>query len=429
MKRAAIFGIIVIMGMALVGLLAIQLYWIRSASTVKEAGFRRSVNDAMVRVVYKLEQFEKRKAAVDNPVAGGLVNVQKHLNYTDFITEKQLDSIISLELNIRGIDTRFYYGIYSPEKTYFLMEKALGYRNELIGRGYAFPLFATDILSAPEYLLIWFPYEKPFLLTELWGMLLVSIILIVVIVYAFSYTISMLFRQKRISDMKTDFINNMTHEFKTPLSTISLACEALMDTDIQITEINPATYISMIRQENQRLAVLSDRILQAALMEKGQLKLHTSRVDLHIIIRDAIKNIRIQVEIKDGVIVTDLRANPSWIEGDAVHLTNLVYNLLDNANKYSQKKPLIRIQTMHNSSGIILSVEDNGIGISKNEQKRIFERLYRISSGNIHNVKGFGLGLSYVKAIVDEHHGKITVESEPDKGSIFTIFLPNKIKD
>jgi len=428
MNRKVLLGIIIIMTIALIGLLGIQLYWIRSASSVKEASFRRSVNEAMAKVVYKLERLEKRRAAEISPF-GGMLSFNRHLDYSLFITTHEMDSLISLELNIRGVDTRYQFGIYKPEQDIFLMEKSSEFRKQLIQNGYAFPLFSYDMFTTPEYLLIFFPYERQFLLTELWGMLLISIVLIVVIVYTFSYTITVLIRQKKLSDMKTDFINNMTHEFKTPISTIALACEALGDKEIPKSESFYNSYIDMIGEENNRLAILSERILQTAVLDKGDLKMQKESIDLHDIIRDVIKSIRVQVEIKDGVIYSNLKAKPARIEGDKVHLTNLVYNLLDNANKYTPRKPVIRVRTESDNQGITLIVKDNGIGISKQEQKKVFDKLYRIPTGNVHDVRGFGLGLSYVKAIVGEHKGKIAIDSEMNKGTIFTVFLPYKIPE
>jgi two-component system phosphate regulon sensor histidine kinase PhoR len=405
-----------------------QLYWIRSASSIKEASFKRSVYEAMAKVVMKLELLEKRKAS-QAPQYGEMLNVGPHLDYEEFITPDGLDSIITLELTRRGIDTRFEFGIYKPETQEFLVQKTGNYQKQLIQKGYAYSLFSSDIFSPPEYLLVWFPNERQFLLTELWGMLLISIILIVIIVYSFAWTLASLIRQKKLSEMKNDFINNMTHEFKTPISTISLACEALSDGDIKKDETFYSRYISMIREENSRLALLSEKILQSAVIEKGQLKMKKEMVDLHSVIREVIRNIKIQVEIKDGIIFTELRANPAQLEGDKIHLTNLVYNLLDNANKYSPRKPVIRIQTENAEKGLVFSIEDNGIGISKTDQKKVFEKLYRVHTGDIHGVRGFGLGLSYVKAIVEEHCGKITITSEMNQGSKFSVYLPYRIPE
>jgi two-component system phosphate regulon sensor histidine kinase PhoR len=180
----------------------------------------------------------------------------------------------------------------------------------------------------------------------------------------------------------------------------------------------------MILEENKRLAGMAEKILQTAVIDSGELKMKRELINIHDIIHDVVKNIRIQVEIKDGIIIKSFYASNPRIEGDKVHVTNLIYNLLDNANKYSPKKPLIRISTENSSNGIQITIEDNGIGISKSEQKKIFDKLYRVPTGNIHDVRGFGLGLSYVKAIVGEHHGKINIESEVNKGSKFKVFLP-----
>jgi len=423
MNRKIIIFTIIVMTIALIGLMGIQIYWITNASAVKEAAFQRTVTDLLTKVVSKVEKMEKRKASETNPNQG-MINFNRHLHYELFVTERQLDSLILQELNTHGIDTRFEFGIYNPERDLFLVEKDSTLRKSLIERGSAARLFISDMFTSPEYLLVYFPNERQFLLTELWGMLLISIILIIVIVYSFTYTITTIFRQKKLSEMKNDFINNMTHEFKTPISTISLACEALTETGIKRSQEFTESYINIILEENKRLATMAEKILQTAVIEKGQLKMKRERIDLHEVITDVIKNIRIQVEIKDGIIRKQCKATNPVIIGDKVHLTNLVYNLLDNANKYSPKKPVIIVKTENTSNGIILTIEDNGIGISKGEQKKIFDKLYRVPTGNIQDVRGFGLGLSYVKAIVEEHHGRISVESEINKGTKFKIFLP-----
>ncbi len=428
MNRRVIIFTIIAMTIALTGLMGIQFYWIRSASAIKEANFRRSVNEAMVKVVQKVERMERTKALAMNPFES-VLNFKQHLPYDSILTLTELDSLIGLQLNIRGVDTRYEFCIYKPERQEFLMERTPSFRKDLIEKGNAYVLFQADIYTSPEYLLIYFPREKQFLLTELWGMLLISIILIIVIVTSFMYTIATIFRQKRLSEIKNDFINNMTHEFKTPISTISLACEALSDKDLRSSGEFLDSYLSMIQEENKRLAGMAEKILQTAVIDKGELKMKRELIDLHEIITDVIKNLKIQVEIKDGEIKRRLKASKSQIEGDKVHVTNLVYNLLDNANKYSPKRPMIRISTENVNNGIAMTIEDNGIGISKNEQKKIFDKLYRVPTGNIHEVRGFGLGLSYVKAIVEEHHGKISIESEANKGSKFRVFLPFVIKE
>ena len=260
----------------------------------------------------------------------------------------------------------------------------------------------------------------------MWGLLLISAIFIIIIILSFIFTITTIFRQKKLSELKSDLINNMTHEFKTPISTISLACEALIDKDIKKSETVYNNYINIINEENKRLEGMAEKILQSATLEKGQLVLKKEWINVHKVILDAIKNINLQVEKKNGNIYTDLRAETCIIDGDKVHITNVIYNLLDNANKYTLENPEILISTRNVNSGIKISIQDNGIGISKANQKKIFEKLYRVPSGNIHNFSGFGLGLSYVKAVVEKHSGTITLESEIKYGTKFNIFLPVK---
>jgi two-component system phosphate regulon sensor histidine kinase PhoR len=224
--------------------------------------------------------------------------------------------------------------------------------------------------------------------------------------------------------MKNDFVNNMTHEFKTPISTIGLACEALRDKDIQKSDGLYSTYISMIDEENKRLGTMAEQILQSAVIEKGQLTLKLETIDIHDIIEESVATKSLQANKKNGKIITNLNAIDHRFMGDRIHLTNVVLNLLDNAIKYSEDDLLIEVSSRNIPNAFELSVKDNGIGISSANQKRIFEKLYRVPTGNIHNVKGFGLGLNYVKAIVEQHSGTIHLESELKKGTTFYIRLP-----
>jgi two-component system phosphate regulon sensor histidine kinase PhoR len=260
-------------------------------------------------------------------------------------------------------------------------------------------------------------------------MMAVSFLLVIVIIAAFSYSVFTIIRQRKLSELKNDFINNMTHEFKTPISTISLACQALSDKDIPRSNEMYADYINIIGDENHRLGEMAEKILQTATLEKGNLHLRPEAIDMHVLIADAIHKIAIQIEIRDGVINQSLKAQYPLIKADKVHLSNVIFNLLDNANKYSPRKPNITVSTADAENGIYISVHDKGMGISKANLKRIFEKLYRVPTGDVHNVKGFGLGLSYVKFIVEKHGGTISVDSEPGKGSTFTIFLPYVIPE
>jgi two-component system phosphate regulon sensor histidine kinase PhoR len=224
--------------------------------------------------------------------------------------------------------------------------------------------------------------------------------------------------------MKNDFINNMTHEFKTPVSTVSLACQALSDADIEKTPDLYESYIAIINQENTRLGHMAEKILKTAIIDKGQLKAKKQLIDINEVINESIQNFKFQVETRDGSLKTDFDNSIQEIRADQELISDLVINLVENANKYSPKNPQIIVSTKLVNNFLQISVKDNGIGISKANQQKIFEKLYRVPTGNVHDVKGFGLGLSYVKAIVEAHKGKIEVISQLKKGSEFIVYLP-----
>jgi len=469
MNQKGFIFIIILITVALIGLMVIQSYWIKNAITVKEANFVRDVNEAVSQVVYKLEKIEAasriqskidymqqrqqwlesidslnqafingtsqfsdpwaynrflQKSVLAQDVLESMVYDNSNVPVENRINANILDSLISSALVFKGINTLFEFGIFSPVRNFMPIQKTGKYPKELLNEGFSFALFPSDMYSSPDYLMVFFPNEKRFLITQLWRTLSVSIVFIIIIILSFAYTVITILKQRKISELKNDFINNMTHEFKTPISTISLACEALGDKDIIKSESLYENYISVINEENKRLGGMAERILQSASLEKGQIILKHEEVDVHDIITESIKNIQLQAEKKGGLISTDFKAESFKISVDKIHFTNVIFNLLDNANKYTPVSPEINIMTENSYSGILISIQDNGTGISKTNQKKIFEKLYRIPTGNIHNVKGFGLGLSYVKAIVERHGGKITLESELNKGTKFIIYLP-----
>lgn len=255
-------------------------------------------------------------------------------------------------------------------------------------------------------------------------MLMVSGMVIIILMFSFYYFIATIVRQKKLSTIKNDFISNMTHEFKTPISTISLASEMLGDDSVVKTPEKQARFLKMIKDENKRLSVLVESILQTAILDKGEFKLKLNELDLHEIINTAINNTHLLIDQRGGKITTMLNATKTKFQADRVHLTNIVFNLIDNAVKYSKDCPEISLSTENTEAGINIYIKDNGIGISKENQRKIFDKFYRVPTGNVHNVKGFGLGLSYVQAVVQKHGGEISVQSELGKGSTFKVYLP-----
>ena len=513
MKKQLLIVLIVIMSVAMSVFIGIQVYWIKNALQLREANFRRSIDDAVNAALLKMETIELSRRTTsgtlqllsidtnniqqnlqslqdggnsesegiqmpqqtgptgetismekkiqaqakesakseyklpptisENLSEGATLRKQMMLNYMMNQTlgdegvkdiEKKIsvgfiDTLLRQEFSNKGISINFEFGVFSPDRNIIVLEKTGKYHDELLFKGFSFPLFVGSGISTRDFLIIYFPEQTKYNLKSLWGMMMVSLLLVLVIIAAFSYSVFTIIRQRKLSELKNDFINNMTHEFKTPISTISLACQALSDNDIPRSTEMYNDYIQIIGDENHRLGEMAEKILQTAILEKGNLHLRAEAIDVHELIADAIHKIAIQIEIRDGIITQSLKAEHPVIKADKVHLSNVIFNLLDNANKYSPRKPQIMVSTSDAENGVYINVHDKGMGISKANLKRIFEKLYRVPTGDVHNVKGFGLGLSYVKFIVEKHGGTISVESEPGKGSIFTMFLPYVIPE
>jgi two-component system phosphate regulon sensor histidine kinase PhoR len=257
-------------------------------------------------------------------------------------------------------------------------------------------------------------------------MIVSAIFFTLMIIAAFYVTVSALLRQKKLSEIKNDFINNMTHEFKTPLATISLAVDALRNEKVVADSEKSGYFTGIIKEENKRMNKQVETILQASLLDRQEQQLNLKSLHAHHIIREALENVRLQLEGKGGSSELQLNARTDLIEADEVHFMNLITNLIDNAIKYSRENLLIRISTHSTTRMLVIRIEDNGIGMTKETQRRIFEKFYRAHTGNLHNVKGFGLGLSYVKTIVEAHQGKIKVDSTIGKGTTFTLEFPLK---
>lgn len=283
----------------------------------------------------------------------------------------------------------------------------------------------TDIEGSSNFdLLVSFPKKKRFLVQSILGLALLSLLFTLIIVVAYSGAIYQLIKQKQISEIKTDFINNMTHEFKTPIATINLAVEAIKNPKIIGDQEKVIRYLQMIRDENKRMHAQVENVLRISKLEKNQLDISKDRVDAHDIIQDAITHVELIVADKGGYVNTHLEAERSEVLANEMHFTNVIVNMLDNAIKYSPEAPKIDVYTEKAKNYIIIQVKDQGAGMSKAVLKRVFEKFYREHTGDIHNVKGHGLGLAYVKKIVDDHQGEVYAESEKGKGTTFYIKLP-----
>ena len=286
-------------------------------------------------------------------------------------------------------------------------------------------LFQNDYGGAkPNYLNVFFPHRKEYLIKQTGLTIIPTIVLTGLLIGIFVYAIMVIFRQKKLSNIKNDFINNMTHELKTPISTISLASQMLEDGSISNTPTMISHVSKVINQESKRLSFQVEKVLQMAVFNEGRLKLKLREFDVNKMIDTVANNFGLRVNNKNGTLKTEILADRTFIKGDEVHLTNVVFNLLDNAMKYSSDNPEITVGTYNKKDQLVVTVQDNGIGIPKEHQSNIFDRFYRVPTGNVHDVKGFGLGLSYVKKIIDLHNGTIKVESAVNRGTKFKIYFP-----
>ena len=461
------------MTLSLVGVGLIQYFWIMKAVALDEKNFNDKVTIALNNVKKKMTSDAETLAATQYYEGQGLqapldlVNeaivpgkkVDEHKqsleqrlkdlefrnanmkpdDLLDNIDKDLLDKYLKAELETKDIDLHYEYGVYSNKyRSYFIENGSytatigdttkssnVAAMNPLSKAEFKIALF-DDELTSPGHLQIYFPGKKRFIWSSVIGILLSSVVFTGLILFCFAYTIYVIFHQKKVSEMKTDFINNMTHEFKTPIATISLASDSILSPIILENKEKVTRFINIIKQENKRMLSQVEKVLQMAQIEKENVELKFNPMNLHEVIQDAVVNAELKVQAKGGHIVINLLAQKPVIQADVTHISSIINNLLDNAEKYTPENPQITVSTADVKGGIEFSVSDNGIGMSKDVLKYIFEKFYRVHTGNLHDVKGFGLGLSYVKAMVDAHQGKVAVKSELGKGSIFTVFLPEK---
>ncbi len=374
--------------------------------------------DTIEKIVYKLDLIEK-----------ALEDMSKHdRSIRERLDTAQLEFMLASSLRANDVTHGFEFGILreSPDSMIFAKTMLAGAipSPALFASEFRTRLFPNDVSATANQLVVRFPDYKPAWILTFSPVLVSSGAFMLLIMGCFGFTMFTLVKQKKLSDMKTDFINNMTHELKTPIATISIASEALKEPLVRSDANRVERFVGVIHDENKRLAQHVEKVLQAALMERGELKLNIVQTNLHQLVEKTVKSLALQIEQRCGRLVCNLEALYPCIHADEQHVTNVIFNLIDNANKYSPNAPQITVFTRNIGDSIILSVADNGIGMSKEAQKHIFEKFYRVPTGNLHDVKGFGLGLSYVHSIVTAHGGTIAVDSEFGTGSRFEVMLP-----
>jgi len=381
-------------------------------------------SDQLNQDIAKLRDRLKTKKAFLGDIVKSLIEVNLDQAIDERIDPRVVDSLLLLSLRKHGLDLNYQIGVFDEQgKMVFGNDR---HEEKLRASTVRAQLFPSDIIQVPYFLHLYFPNQGSYIFNSLFNLLLISLILLSALVWTSYSSVRTISFQKKNSEIKNDFINNMTHELKTPISTISLACEALKDPELGKLESVKNRYLGIINAENKRLGLLVEEVLQSAVLDKGDFKLKREDLDLHELMNEVIDKYQIQLNERKATLSLDLHAQYSKIEGDRNHLINVIYNLLDNAVKYSKQEPHIEIRSENREDAIILAVRDHGIGISAENLKKIFDRLYRVPTGNVHDVKGFGLGLSYVKIITERHGGRVSVESKINEGSTFYLEIPLK---
>ena len=418
MPRRTIRIVIALATISIVGLFATQLFWMGKAFDLRDREFNDRVNIALRSVAQEIMLLNKDSS--DVPPVRQLASNYFIVSTNDTLHPYLLESLLDAEFRSRNIEVNFEYSIYDCFTDSLVYGGMVTLSEE--------PTKPSERPNIPKwdrdshYFAIYFPDKDGYLVSQMSIWLFSSGILLVVIVF-FSYTLWVILKQKRLSEIKNDFINNMTHEFKTPISTISASAELLRSGSLDNAPEKRTRYYQMISDESSRLKLQVEKVLQMAQFDTNEIDLNLVSCDIHQLIRKATTSFQILLDERDGKLELQFDAANPQLKVDELHLTNIIRNLLDNAIKYCTESPYIIISTISSKNGITISVKDNGIGIDTTQKKHVFEKFYRVPTGNIHNVKGFGLGLYYVKSLVKAHHGTVSVTGD-SSGSTFSIFLP-----
>lgn len=420
MKRKTIRNIIILAATLLISLVITQILWVGKAYDLQEKQFNYDVKDALKNVAQQILRHKKDSSLLVDQVRQVSAN-RFNVAINDTLHPYYLESLLNKEFSKHQVDISYEYAIYDcfTDSVVFSKLVTSGDSSE---PGILLP---ADMKWDQDghYFSVYFPSKSQHVFGRMGFWIFSSSILLIVMIF-FVYTISIILKQKRLSEIKNDFINNMTHELKTPISTISLSSEVLQRADILENPERLKNYAGIIYHENNRLKKQVERVLQMATLEKEEIQLNKKNLNLHEVINTSVNTFQLSVQEKGGNIHTVLEAENPEVYADEVHITNIIHNLLDNANKYSPHRPAITIRTRNEKGSLFVTVEDQGIGINKEDQSFIFDKFYRVSTGNLHDVKGFGLGLNYVKTMLTAHGGKISVKSELGKGSRFEVFIP-----
>jgi len=418
-RWVTIFGII-----SIVGIVVTQVYWVSRAIREEQADFDQTVRIALQKVAEKNADFTKTPLPQFNLI-NKLASNYYVVNVNTELDANVLEHYLKRQFSSSNLDVDFEYGIYDCSGDAMVYGNYIG-KNPNESAEMTTELPKWD--GSDYYFGVRFPNRSTFIANRIQIWIFSSVLLLTVVIF-FGYALFVILKQKRLSEVQKDFINNMTHELKTPISTISISADVLTNPKNVQRPDRIMNYARIIKTENERLKGQVEKVLQMARIEKKGLKLKIETHDLHEILTKAVENFRIKAQEVSGNITLELEAEHFHIQADKVHLTNILYNLLDNAIKYTgNTSPKITVHSVNTQkpfkSCMAIAIQDNGIGIPKNHQKMIFDKFFRVPTGNVHNVKGFGLGLNYVKTVVKAHGWRIKLESQVNVGSTFTIYIP-----
>ncbi len=416
--------IVVLITLSVLGIIFIQVSWIQNAVSLRVKQHEQD----RIHAISDIRTLAWNKFIEYSGLIGWMNEETKMFHLQNFTAQvlsgPEIDKIIQQSLEANNIHEPFEYAITNIFRTPIALSE--GFQPDYFNSSSTMHILLTpEKANFRETLHLYIPEDRHYILGKMGWMIGASILFTTIIISAFALTIRTLFTQKKLSEIKSDFINNMTHELKTPLATISLAIDALTNEKVIGDPVKIKYYSAMIKEENQRMNKQVETILQSARTEQQDLSLELKPLDAHALIRKVADNLSLQIKGKQGQLNLNLHARKHHILADEIHFSNVIFNLLDNAIKYARDLPLqVDITTENQGNYLQITVKDNGIGMSKETQSRVFEKFYRAHTGNLHNVKGFGLGLSYVKATVEGHHGRVKVESALGKGSSFLLQFP-----
>lgn len=439
MNRRQLRVVVVGASVALAGLLALQVYWFKQAFSVEQRQFEEKVNLTLRAVAHQLLLVQHDSTSSIQPItqtASNAFYVQLHTR----VTYASLDSLLTVQLQVQGLDIPYQLALYNARgNTVLAGYYSVGPPAPAVNRSPAQtvnrplpPEVKPCLKRSPDKIYsnfsLTFPSHTRHLAGQL-GIWITTAFVFLIVLLIFAYMVLLMLSQKRLSEMKTDFMNNMTHELKTPITNLTLASEGLCQAAVRNDPVRLLKYTEVIRQESERLGAQVDQVLQVASLEKGEIKLQLTQVDIHALLETIIQTVGLAVQQRNGQLRTQLHAKKTTILADKLHISNLLYSLLDNAQKYSADSPEITVTTRNQGDGLLIAVADKGVGMDRETQRLIFENFYRAPTGDVHQVKGFGLGLSYARAIVKAHKGSITVQSVPQRGSTFEVFFQSHTYD